>query len=122
MGAFSNVVFFNAIVQLIYCQATNHEVAVIIGGTNSSHDFKDVEVYSYFDHLKKSCSNGEYPSVPDLQIPLVGASAVYVPEMGIYVCGGVDVTDDGYKANKDCFRYDPKENNEYNLIYSILYQ
>ena len=34
------------------CQATNHEVAVIIGGTNSSHDFKDVEVYSYFDHLK----------------------------------------------------------------------
>ena len=112
MGALSNVVFFNFIVQFIYCQATNHEVAVIIGGTNESHDFLDVEVYSYLDHVKKPCSNGEYPSVPDLPKPLVGASAVYVPETGIYVCGGVDVTDDGYVPHKDCYKYNPKINNK----------
>ena len=105
----SYLILFMTIPQFIHCQTSNPEVAVIIGGTNKSHDFRDVEVYSYLNHFKQNCLNGKYPRLPDFPIPIVGASSVYVPQKGIYVCGGVK---DNLEPHKDCYRYDPREDNE----------
>ena len=105
----SYLILFMIKPQFIHCQTVNPEVAVIIGGTNKSHDFRDVEVYSYLNHFKQNCPNGEYPRLPDFPIPIVGASSVYVPHKGIYVCGGVK---DNLEPQKDCYRYDPREDNE----------
>ena len=105
----SYLIQFTIIPPFIHCQTANPEVAVIIGGTNKSHDFLDVEVYSYLNHFKENCPNGEYPSLPDFPIPIVGASSIYVPNKGIYVCGGVK---DNFEPQKDCYKYDPRANNE----------
>ena len=89
------------------------DVAVIIGGLNGSHTFLDVEVYSYRKENMsqiQNCPDTEiYPAVPNFPLPINRASAVYLPNIGIYVCGGVYDEDEGKKYNHHCFKYNPRE-------------
>ena len=84
------------------------EVAVLLGGDGSpdQHDPQPVEVY--MGHLSEPlrCPNtGEAPSVPDLPVPVRGASAVYLPGFGIYVCGGWNSNTTAYE--NACYKFNP---------------
>ena len=81
------------------------EVAVIIGGAAGSNDtVTDVEVYNYIDGNEKTCPNGIAPQIPNFPIKhLIGASSVYLPDIGIYVCGGPN-------GQLNCYKYNPREN------------
>ena len=84
------------------------EVAVIIGGRNESQPFVNVEVYrDWLNHELKCPETEEDPSIPNFPIPIHGASAIYLPGIGIYVCGGVNAITEA--KNHDCYKYNPKE-------------
>ena len=88
--------------------STDVEVAVLIGGMDNNGTHLEVEVWNYINHHKQNCSDsGEPPHVPDFPFPVKGASAAYLPDIGIYVCGGVNETS-GDKS-RDCYKYNPRE-------------
>jgi len=87
------------------------DVAVIIGGQFNSWQghqcLQSVEIYT--KHLSKDklvCNNtNEEPHIPDLPIPIYAAAAVFLPQFGIYLCGGIN---DKHEPLKTCYRYDPR--------------
>ena len=86
------------------------EVAVIVGGNKDASTYlTNVEVYTaHLPNGQQNCKGtGLAPTVPDLPVRLAGASAVYLPDFGIYVCGGYS-PDTGYEGF--CYRYSPKVN------------
>ena len=88
--------------------STDDEVAVLIGGMDNNGTHLEVEVWNYINHHEKNCSDtGEPPHVPDFPFPVKGASAAYLPDMGIYVCGGVNETSGD--MSRDCYKYNPRE-------------
>ena len=98
---------------LYLCVAVPAEdVAVILGGQycSSPHSpctiLRDVEIYT--KHLSKDiflCNGAnEDPQIPSLPVPIYGASAVFLPEFGLYLCGG---RNDKNEYLKSCYRYDP---------------
>ena len=97
---------FVVFVMLITCCTSSvdiedPEIAVIIGGIKGSYTFVEVEVHNYVDIYETNCSDNTTPRVPDFPFPMYGASAVYVKDIGIYVCGG------GFP---DCYKYNPRQN------------
>ena len=99
------------VVQFASLQVFAEDVAVIIGGQYNAYMSKQclqsVEVYT--KHLSKNkllCNNThEEPHIPDLPIPIYAAAAVFLPEFGIYLCGGFN---DKNEPLKSCYRYDPR--------------
>ena len=88
---------------LCFTSSEDPEVAVIIGGTDTTNtSFDEVEVYNWIDNQWKTCPNESMLQVPNLPIPIYGASAVYLPDTGIYVCGGFD-------NQNDCYVYNPRQ-------------
>ena len=83
----------------------DHELPVIIGGTNGegNYTFVEVEVLNYNSGVEKNCTDGSLPKVPDFPIPVFGASAIYIDNIGIFVCGGSN-------NQNDCYKYDPYYN------------
>ena len=81
------------------------ELAVIIGGINGGNNdtYIEVEVYQYVDGHQINCSDNTIPKVPNFPVAVSGASAVYVENIGIYVCGGSN-------GQTDCYMYDPRQN------------
>ena len=77
------------------------DLPVIIGGTNGSFTFVEVEVYNYIGTSYFDCSDNTPPRVPDFPVEVYGASAVYVNDSGIYVCGG---------GLMECYKYNPRQN------------
>ena len=76
----------------------NPDIPVIIGGKNGSDPYVEVEVYN---PKYETCSDNTEPRIPDFPVPIYGASAVYVKDIGIYVCGG---------GKPDCYTYNPRQN------------
>ena len=83
------------------------EVGIIIGGKNVTGYPLKTELY--VDHRYPSLcpETGEEPSVPDFPVPLLGASAIYLPNIGIYICGGMNA--DTGTLEHYCYKYNPKE-------------
>ena len=77
------------------------DLAVIIGGTNGSFTFVEVEIYRYVGNSYHNCSDNTPPRIPDFPAEVYGASAGYVKDIGIYVCGGGMV---------ECYKYNPRQN------------
>ena len=76
---------------LLFPCVSSHQVAVIIGGTDAGWDLANVEVYS--DDKGSTCPvTGNPAQVPNFPHQIKGASGVYVPDRGMYVCGGVKKT------------------------------
>ena len=93
---------------LLFSCVSSHQVAVIIGGTDAGWDLANVEVYS--DDKGSKCPNTGYPvQVPNFPHPIKGASGVYVPNRGMYVCGGVMKSGE---LDRKCYTYNPTEYNE----------
>ena len=94
---------------LTICASTENQVAVLIGGgSNETNTHIEVEVWNYIDNIEQNCSDtGEPPQVPDFPFPVVGASAVYLPNIGIYVCGGVNTNT--WEKSRDCYKFNPRE-------------
>ena len=76
---------------------STEDIAVIIGGKWTGWKQPDqfhqsVEVYT--KHLSENptlCnSTNEEPHIPDLPMPIYAAAAVYLPDFGIYLCGGIN--------------------------------
>ena len=86
------------------------EVAVIIGGINIDNDnITEVEVYNFDkDGYEITCPGlgANAPQVPSFPIPLFGASAIYLPNIGIYVCGGAI-------GQLNCYKYNPRISRRY---------
>ena len=92
---------------LLFPWVSSHQVAVIIGGTDSSWDLADVEVYS--DDKGSICPGARNPAqVPNFPHSIKGASGVYVPDKGMYVCGGVMHSGE---LDRKCYKYNPTEYN-----------
>ena len=90
--------------------AEPNEVAVIIGGFNLPSEFaKSVEVYMEHlpEPLRKCPETEDVPAVPDFPVPIVSHSAVFLPDFGIYVCGGNDT--DTLGTSDACYNYNPSE-------------
>ena len=96
------------------CIAVSAEdVAVILGGMSCSSPvtpctyLRDVEVYTKHLSTHRYLCKGtnEDPQIPSLPMPIYGASAVFLPEFGIYLCGG---RNDNGEYLKSCYRYDPR--------------
>ena len=77
------------------------DLPVIIGGTNGSYTFVEVEVFNVIGTSYATCSDNTPPRIPDFPFPMYGASAVYIKDIGIYVCGG---------DFPDCYKYNPRQN------------
>ena len=99
-------------VQVTDAETTNHitaanEVAVIVSGRGLG----GAPVYSvelYMGHLPEplTCAEtGELPTVTDFPVPVKGHSAVFLPDFGIYVCGGVNM--ETWEIEKACYNYNP---------------
>ena len=106
-----NANLINLCFLLILPSASFHQVAVIIGGANSTHELAEVEVYIGNDDNIIPISNcpdtNRPPEVPNFPYPMKGASGVYIPDIGIYVCGGVR---NGSEMERTCYKYNPSEN------------
>ena len=81
------------------------ELAVIIGGINgdNNYTYNEVEVFQYVDGWQFNCSDNTIPQVPNFPVAVSEASAVYLENIGIYVCGGSN-------GQTDCYKYDPRQN------------
>ena len=99
-------------VQVTDAETTNHvtaanEVAVIVSGVGLA----GAPVYSvelYMGHLPdqlKCTETGQLPTVTDFPVPVQGASAVFLPDFGIYVCGGKNL--ETSEKEKACYNYNP---------------
>ena len=105
------ILIFYLTCQSIWCHVDDAEVAVIIGGINEDQSIVEVEVYSYLNNEKQLCpGTNEEPTIPNFPFPVVGASAIYLPDIGIYVCGGMNVDVDPWESIRDCYMYNPREN------------
>lgn len=95
---------------LIFNIVKSREVAVILGGKDdtSDHGPVSVEVYSGADPPTPCPGTEDLPHVPDLPQPLRGASAIYVPDFGIYLCGGINAVTG--IVEKSCYNYNPSVN------------
>ena len=83
------------------------DVAVIIGGCDSATYLtckQSSEVYSG-QSTTPACKNGNIPTVPDFPGTISQHTSVYVPEHGIYVCGGRDI---GNNLSTSCYVYNPR--------------
>ena len=97
----------------LFSVASTNEVAVVMGGIYLSspitptHLLNGVEVYtSHLDKDKQLCKQtNKEPDVPDLPIPIYGASAVFLPDYGIFLCGGMTENSEYVTT---CYRYDPR--------------
>lgn len=101
------VVYIILCFALFLCRVSSHHVAVIIGGTNSGNDLKDVEVYS--DDKGSICHDTGNPAqVPNFPHSIKGGSGVFIPDKGIYICGGVMATGE---MDRKCYKYNPAKYN-----------
>ena len=112
----NTIIFSTAIVSIIYCclffticASTENQVAVVIGGWNGTNAYTEIEVWNHIhNNAQQNCTDtGEPPHVPDFPFPVLGASAVYLPDIGIYVCGGVNTIT--WENSRDCHKYNPRE-------------
>ena len=91
--------------------AEPNEVAVIVGGGGPSSEYPTpVEVYMEHlpEPLRKCPETEEVPAVPDFPVPIGDHSAVFLPDFGIYVCGG-KLPDNGHEYSNACYNYNPEE-------------
>ena len=100
------------LVLTIFCFASSvdpnddYEIVVIVGGTNGTVPHSTTEIYNYYGSTYLTCSDGNPPEIPDFPIAIQGASAVYLPNTGIYICGGHSDSE----VNRDCYKYNPFQN------------
>jgi len=97
----------------LFSAVSTDDVAVVMGGKywsspiTPSYLLTDVEVYT--SHLTKDqqlCKKtNEEPDVPNLPIPIYDASAVFLPDFGIFLCGGMT---ENSQYVTTCYRYDPR--------------
>ena len=102
-----------AIFLCLFSTVYTNEVAVVMGGQywsspiTPNHLLNTVEVYtSHLTKDKQLCKNtNKEPDVPNLPIPIYGASAVFLPDFGIFLCGGMSENSEYVTT---CYRYDPR--------------
>ena len=105
-----------ALLWYLFITVSAEDVAVIIGGKEWYGPGVDRRIrylndaFIYTTHLPDKntpCrATNEKPQIPDLPIAMYGFDAVFLPQYGIYICGGWN-QDGEYLTH--CYRYDPRE-------------